>query len=123
MRTLLQRALDGSNDVPEYGSALGPWIDSQDYDQHAVDALVEGFVELCKTLVRSDLPDPDRMADLFDAVEFLPLELMRVGPPTVEAYLDGYAENLQELVPMALIFRHRSRGRPCDGVDHTSDSL
>lgn len=97
VRNLLRRALDGSNDGP-------------DFDNHAVDALVEGFVELYKALARGDLPEPKRLHDVFDAVEFLPFELMREGPSRVEQYLDGYSETFHELVPMALIFRHRLRG-------------
>lgn len=109
IRDLLRRALDGSNDVPEYGSAVGPWMDGPAHDRHAVDALIEGFVELYKELARGDLPDPKGLRDLFDAVEFLPLELMRAGPKRVEEYLDSYSETLHDLVPTALIFRHRMR--------------
>lgn len=109
--TLLHRVLDGSNDVPEYGSTLGPWMDGPDYDRHAVDALVEGFVELYETLARSDLANPKRLGDLFDAVEFLPFELMREGPSKVEKYLNSYSELFHELVPMVLIFRHHLRRR------------
>lgn len=58
VQDLLRRALDGSNDVPEYGAALGPWMDGPDFDNHAVKALVEGFVELYKALARGDLPEP-----------------------------------------------------------------
>ncbi|MEN0066379.1 MAG: hypothetical protein AAGA48_29860 [Myxococcota bacterium] len=106
----LERALEGSPNVPEVGSADGEWIEGPDYDGHAAEALIDGFAELVKTLMRSGLPHAVRLGHIFDAIEVLPMELMRVGPAHVEQALRGHAEAFPELVSMALMFRYRFRG-------------
>lgn len=103
----LRSALDGSDNVPELGFVIGPWINGPDYDPQSVQAISEGFIELFKFLVQREFAGTKRLGDLFDAIEFLPLELMRVGPFSIEYYLDGYAQEFSELLPMASRFRHR----------------
>ena len=106
VRALLERATtdswDGQWQLPARAAP-------DELDSAAADALDRGFRELFGELASNPLPDHARLAAIFDAVEFLPLELLRDGPETVQEYLTGYASTLPELEPMARRFEQRGR--------------
>jgi len=96
MRAAVEHGLRG--DYDGWTTSHTDWLDGTDFNPELVAAMLAGFEEVFTALATAPLDDPERLAEVFDTIEFLPMELMRAGPAFVIQYLSG--SELPEVAPL-----------------------